>query len=322
MTFSRLSAGALTRRAVLTAVVAVALATTSFSPAYAEPLKSLLFVNPLPQYPAWRLIGDCIADAAKAANVPFTESGPTDGTLNATQMIQQIQQGIANQSGAIITFPATDGFTPVLQQAREAGIKVGTLYGASGTEAGSDVNVGANFTLMGEVFAEAIAEREGPQNVGLMIQGPTGAGKAFNDGFIAAAEKTANVKVIAVVNTNDDASKSLDQANALLTAHPEINVIASHMGTATQGATAAIRSKDLVGKVVFVANGPAGGGREGLADGTVYKLLMQDLCNAGTQIVDALVKIGNGETVPANLDVGIQMFGEEGIQDYLDKGWQ
>ena len=155
-----------------------------------------------------------------------------------------------------------------------------------------------------------------------MIQGPTGAGKAFSEAFTAAAEKTDNVKVIAVVNTNDDASKALDQASALLTAHPEINVIASHMGTATQGATAAIKAKGLVGKVVFVANGPAGGGREGLADGTVYKLMMQDLCNAGGQIIDALAKISEGETVPAQLDVGVKMFSEDGIQKYLDKGWQ
>jgi ABC-type sugar transport system substrate-binding protein len=237
-------------------------------------------------------------------------------------MIQQIQQGIANEVGAIITFPATDGFAPVLQQAQDAGILVGTLYGAGGTESGADVNVGANFAVVGQIFAEAIAERDGPQNVGLMIQGPTGAGKAFSEAFQAEAEKTDNVKVIAIVNTNDDASKALDQASALLTAHPEINVIASHMGTATQGATAAIKAKDLVGKVVFLANGPAGGGREGLADGTVYKLMMQDLCNGGHQIVDALVKLNDGETVPANLDVGVRMFGEEGIQDYLDKGWQ
>ena len=122
--------------------------------------------------------------------------------------------------------------------------------------------------------------------------------------------------------TGDDANKAVDQANALLIAHPEINVIASHMGTATQGATSAIKAKDLVGKVVMVGNGAAGGGREGLDDGTVYKILMQDMCNAGTAIVDALVKINDGETVPNQVDVGIQMFGKDGLQDYLDKGWQ
>ncbi len=309
-------------RLALTTVTAVALAGTSLTAIAAEPIKSILFVNPLPQYPAWRLIGDCLAKEAKTNGIAATESGPTDGTLNTTVMIQQVQQGIANNVGAIITFPATDGFAPVLQQARDAGIMVGTLYGPGGTSSGSQANVGANFTQVGQIMVDEITKREGDQNVGLMVSAPSGPGKAFEDGFKAAAAKTANVHVIASVYTGDDANKGLDQANALLIAHPEINVIASHMGTATQGATAAIKAKDLVGKVVMVANGAAGGGTEGLDDGTVYKLMMQDMCSAGTNIVDALVKINNGETVPDQVDVGIQMFGKDGIQAYLDKGWQ
>jgi len=310
------------RRAALAALTVAVAAGTGLGPVAAAPLKSILFVNPLPQYPAWRLIGDCIAKEAKAKGVAETESGPTDGTLNTTVMMQQVQQGIANNVGAIVTFPATDGFVPLLQQAREAGIMVGTLYGAGGTASGSQVNVGANFSTVGKIMVEAITKRDGPQNVGLMIQGPTGPGKAFTDAFNEEAAKTGNVKVIATVNTNDDASKALDQASALLTAHPEINVIASHMGTATQGAAAAIKAKGLEGKVVVVANGAAGGGTEGLNDGTVYELMMQNLCGAGTQIVDALVDINDGKTVPAQLDVGVQMFGKDGIQDYISKGWQ
>lgn len=307
-------------------LAALAMIGTALSPmigsASADPISSILFVNPLPQNPAWRLIGDCVASKAKELGIPETESGPSDGTLNTTQMFQQIQQGIANSAGAIITLPATDGFVPILQQAKSAGIMVGTLWGAGGTEAASDVNVGANFTTVGEIFAASIAEREGPQNVGLMVQGPTGPGKAFLEGFTAAAAKTPNVKVIAVVNTGDDASKALDQASALLTAHPEINVIASHMGSATQGGVSAIRQRDLVGKVVFVANGAASGGKEGLGDGTVHKLMMQDLCGAGSQVVDSLVKISKGETVPKQVDVGVKMFNADGIEDYIAKGWQ
>lgn len=306
----------------LRSVAAAAIASAALVPAHADPIKSILFVNPLPQYPAWRLIGDCIAKEAKAKNISATESGPTGGTLNTTMMMQQVQQGIADNVGAIITFPATDGFVPLLQQARDAGILVGTLYGASGTGSASQVNVGANFRTVGEIMVKAIAARDGQQNVGLMIQGPTGPGKAFSDGFEEAAAKTSNVKVIAVVNTGDDANKALDQANALLIAHPEINVIASHMGTATQGATAAIKAKDLQGKVVMIANGAAGGGAEGLQEGTVYQIMMQDMCGAGTQIVDALAKIKNGETVPAELEVGVQMFGKDGLQSFIDKGWQ
>ena len=237
-------------------------------------------------------------------------------------MIQQIQQGIANKAGAIVTFPATAGFTPVLGQARKAGIIVGTLYGAAGTEDGANVNIGANFTRCGRDLRAGDFRAGGRPARRADGAGSDGAAKAFVDGFQAAAAKTKNVTVSAIVYTNDDASKALDQANALLTAHPEINVIASHMGTATQGATAAIKAKHLVGKVVFLANGTAGGGEQGIQDGTVYKLMLQDLCNAGHATVDALAKVANGEPVPAQIDVGVQMFGNTDYKDYLAKGWQ
>ena len=283
---------------------------------------SILFVNPLPKYPAWRLIGDCVAKRAKELGIPETESGPTTGTLDTTIMIRQIQQGIANKVGAILTFPATSGFTPVLEQARKQGIEVGTFYGAAGTAEGSNVNVGANFEEVGQIFTKAIAMREGEQHVGLMAAGPTGAGKAFVDGFKAEAAKTKTITVDAVVYTAEDASKSLDITNALIAAHPEINVIASHTGTATQGAVAAIRSKHLIGKVVFVANGTAAGGAEGLEDGTVYKLMLQDLCAAGTTMVDSIAKVAEGGQVPAQIDVGIRMFGKGEVEEFLAKGWQ
>lgn len=292
------------------------------SSATAADVKSILFVNPLPNYPAWREIGDCTAKRAKALGIAETESGPTGGTLDTTVMIQQIQQGMANHDGAILTFPATDGFTPVLQQARKDGIIVGTYWGGGQADKAANVNVGANFNQVGEIFAEAIGRRPGEQHVGLMAQNPTGAAKAFVDGFEAAAKKYPNISISAVVYTNDDASKALDAANALLTAHPDINVIASHMGTATQGAIAAIKAKGLLGKVVYLGNGLAGGGEQGLKDGAVYRVFVQDLCGAGTAMVDAVTKIASGEKVSAQIDVGVRMVNKDDYQTYVKQGWQ
>ena len=50
----------LTLRTLATGAVAVSLA-AGFDPAAAAPLKSILFVNPLPNYPAWKLGGECVA---------------------------------------------------------------------------------------------------------------------------------------------------------------------------------------------------------------------------------------------------------------------
>jgi ABC-type sugar transport system substrate-binding protein len=282
---------------------------------------SILFVNPLPKYPQWRLIGDCIAKAAKAAGVKETETGPT-GTLNPTAMIAQVQQGISNKVGAIITFPASAGFGPVLQQAQKAGITTGTLYGSStGANTGADVNTGVDWTALGKQYVAAIAARKGPQHVGLLAQAPDGPGKDWVDGFKAAAKATRNVTVTAVVYTGDDATKALDQSNALLTAHPDINVLASHMGTATPGASSAIKAKHDVGKVVMVANGGSGGGITGAKDGTVYRFLLQDLCTEGKDAVNAVIAKAEGKKTPTQISVDTVMAGLGTYKKYIAKGW-
>ena len=304
------------------ASLAALVLTMSFGQARAEVVEEAYFVNPLPQFPAWRLIGDCMAERAEELDVNLTETGPTDGTLNTNVMIQQIQQAISNDVDALITFPASDGFVPQLEQAATADIIVGTLYGAGYTASASQTNVGADFGQIGQIMVEALGGREGDQNVGLLVQGPSGPGNEFELGFRAAADIVDNVNVIAVAYTEDNPSKALDQSNALLAANPEINVIASHMGTATQGAAATIKSRGLTGDVVILANGAAGGGQEGLEEGTVYKIMMQDLCNAGAQILQGVVELGEGKQVPTQIDVGIRMFSADEVQEFLDKGWQ
>jgi ABC-type sugar transport system substrate-binding protein len=286
---------------------------------------SVQFVNPLPNYPAWRTIGDCMKKQAAAEGVDFVETGPT-GTLDATKMIQQVQQAIANKKGAIITFPASDGFAAVLKQAQAAGITTATLYGSGASDSGADVNIGVDWAKLGELFVNEIAKRPGEQNLGLVAVAETGVGKSWMDGVKAAAAKTSNVKVAGEVYTGDDAAKALPQTSALLTAHPEINVVATHMGTATPGVVAAIKGKGATDKVAFVANGPDNGGKEGLASGGVWRLLVQDLCGEGRDALDAVVDHQSGTASASDgnipfIDVGTALVSADTLQGYLDKGF-
>jgi ABC-type sugar transport system substrate-binding protein len=285
---------------------------------------SVQFVNPLPNYPAWRTIGDCMKKQAQTKGFDFVETGPT-GTLDATKMIQQVQQGIANKKDAIVTFPASEGFASVLQQAQKAGVVTVTMYGSGTADSGADANVGVDWSALGEQYVKAIAERPGQQNVGLIAVADTGVGKSWLDGMKTAAAKTANVKIVGEVYTGDDAAKALPQTSALLTAHPDINVVATHMGTVTPGAIAAIKSKGKTSSIAFLANGPDNGGKEGLASGGVWRLLVQDLCGEGADAVNAVSdKLGNkastASTVPF-VKVGTALASKDDLQSYLGKGW-
>jgi len=289
--------------------------------------KSLLFVNPLPKNPQWSSAGKCMAEQAKVRGLSFTQSGPTGSGLDTTTMIQQIQQGIANKKSAIITFPASNGFSPVLQQAQKAGIVTLSILGTGAAGSGEDFNIGLNWTKIGNLFVNAVSKRPGQQNVGLIEDSPTGAGKDFTSGVNAAAAKTQNVKVVGTVYSGDDPSKALAQTTDLLTAHPEINVIMTHQGTATPGAIAAIKAKGKTGKVVFIGNGPANGGSQALDNGSAFAMLFQDLCGASKIEVNAIAdrlegktkKTGDTPTVLSGLPAAIGT--KDTYKSYVAKGW-
>jgi ABC-type sugar transport system substrate-binding protein len=317
-------------KAVGTAVAALAVATTAACATGASTAASgsssaggdadattIQFVNPLPNYPSWRTIGDCMADAAEARGADLTESGPSGQSLDPTVMLQQIQQAMANKVDAILTLPASDGFAPVLEQAQEQGIITATIYGPDGL---ADINVGVDWTAIGEQMVGAVAELPGDHVVGLVAAADTGLGKAWLDGMKAAAEKTDNVEIVGEVYTGDDAAKALPQVNALLTAHPDITEVMTHMGTTTPGAVAAIKQQDRVGKTFLVANGTDNGGTEALEEGTANLMMMQDFCTLGKNAIDAIVDKAEG-TEPDPILATIELVDVDEYQSYVDKGW-
>ena len=278
------------------------------------------FVNPLPSYPSWRTTGDCMEEAAEKAGVDLTESGPTGQAPDPTAMIQQVQQATAAKKDAIITWPLSDGFTPVLQQARDQGAVVGTIYGAGGEDSGSDLNVGPDFAYIGKTLVEAVAALPGDHVLGLVASGDTGLGKAWMDGVKAAVAQADNVTIAGEVYTNDDATRALPQVTSLLTQHPDVTEIMTHMGTITPGAVSAIRSSGLEGKTFLLVGGHDNGGTEAIDSGVANLMLMQDVCSMGEDVLDGVVEIHRGGTAP-DIPVKIVVATKDEVQGYLDQGW-
>lgn len=323
----------LRKSAAIASVATVALGLTacssggSSSTAGSSSRMTIQFVNPLPKYPAWRSVGDCMAKEAKKKGATFTETGPTGQAINTNKMLEQIQQGISTKKSAIVTFPASDGFSPVLQQAQKAGIVTTTVIGPGTKDSGADANVGLDWNKLGQMYVKVISTRPGTQYVGLEAAASSGPGGDWMAGVKAAAAKTKNVKVVGAVYTGDDSSKALQQTQALLTAHPKINVIATHMGTVTQGAVAAIKAKNAIGKVVLVGNGHDNGGTQAMASGAAYALLFQNLCDAGIKSADVTIdmlkkkKTTAPSSGPQNLFYGVTMATKKNYKSYIDKGW-
>lgn len=296
--------------------------TAASSAASAEPASgpAIQFVNPLPNYPTWKLVGDCMEEEAAVRGATYTESGPTGTALDPTAMIQQVQQATANKVDGVITMPVSDGFSEVLKQAQAAGIVTGTFYGPGGADSGSDVNAGPDWSYIGETVVNAVSAIPGDHVLGLVAAADVGLGKSWMDGVTAAAEQTDNVTIAGAVYTGDDAAKALPQVTALLTAHPDVTDIVTHMGTTTPGAVAAIKAMGLEGKTFLVAGGQDNGGKEALEEGTANLVLLQDACSLGKALLDGVVDVHEGKPAP-EVPVLIAVVPGDEMQGYLDKGW-
>lgn len=281
---------------------------------------TIQFVNPLPSFPTWKLIGECMKKEADKFGAILSESGPTGQADNPAVMIQQMQQAIANQVDALVTFPASEGFSEVLKQAQAAGIVTGTYYGPGGPESGASFNIGPDWTYIGETVVNAVAALPGEHVLGLVAAADTGLGKSWLDGIRAAAAKTDNVTIAGEVYTADDAAKALPQVTALLTAHPEVTQIVTHMGTVTPGAVAAIKAQGLEGKTFLLAVGQDNGGAQAAEEGTANLVLMQDVCTLGIEMVDGVVDVFTGQTPPI-VPIPIAVIPAAQVQEYMDKGY-
>jgi ribose transport system substrate-binding protein len=284
-------------------------------------IKTLQFVNPLPATNVWKQIGACIGAEAKAKGITYSQSGPPASQPgDPTVMIQQVQDAVAAKKDAIITFPASAAFGPVLRQAQKAGIVTATLYGDGTPASGATVNAGVDWTVIGQQYVKAIAAVPGKHVIGLVAEAPTGVGKSWVDGVTTAAAKTDNVKVVGTVYIGADASNALPQVTSLLTAHPDIDIVASNTGLMTQGGVAAIKAKGLKGHVRLLVINNANGGPQAITDGYAIGVFLQDLCDLGKRTVDGLVQASQGQHVPL-IAVHDVIATKSDLQQYLAKGW-
>jgi ribose transport system substrate-binding protein len=270
-------------------------------------IKSIYFSNVLPAYPPLGEANRCFLAQAKKLNIKAATGGPPDLTVNNQLNINQISQAIANGYDAIVSQPIDKAaFTPVMQQAKDKGIYQATLNTGDSTDI-QDFTIGTDYTIQGATVAEQISKRSGDQKVIILGGAPTGTNNLFVDGFKKgiASKGLTNVTYVENVFDAGDPSKSADVVGQALTAHPEVNVVLSWEGSAVPGIITAIKEKNLVGKVVGVTNDITPQVISGIKDGIIYGSSKQNFCKMGSRVVDDLVALSKGKTIPKSVDTGI-----------------
>jgi len=198
--------------------------------------------------------------AATALGGTLTQVGPS--AADATQQIPFIQTATTQKASAIIV-SADDAtaIAPALQAAMAAGIKV-VGYDSSPAKGAYNVFVNqADTAGIGKGLVD-MACTEAPSCTG-EIAVLSAAQTATNQNAWIDAMKTtlsgdakyANLKLVATVYGDDDPTKSTTQAQALLSAHPNLKVIVSPTTVGIVAAAQVVKAQGKTGKVFVTGLG-------------------------------------------------------------------
>ena len=253
----------------------------------------------------WALANRCFARATKKLGIKGTTSGPSGLNVNNQYTLDSISQAIADNYGAIIMVPIEPPqFTSLMKQARSKGILIATLNTGNSTTL-QNVELGTNYTNQGKTIIANLAKRPGQQYLLALGQNAGGPQLLFVKGLKAGIAEHPSVHLVAQIFDNADPNQTTDVVESALTAHPQVNIVVSWEGTATQGIVTAIRESHKVGKVFGVVNDLTPESIAGMKAGEIYGISKQNFCGMATGAVNALASIAQGKKVPSYIDTGI-----------------
>lgn len=313
-----------TRRAAVVVTVAAALALTGCtkkndttstgdasgsSTAASGAKKKVAFVPKLQGIPYFEAMNTGGQEAAKTLNVEWLYQGPT--TADAAAQAQIVRSYIQQKVDTLIVAPNDpDSMAPVLQQAKDAGIKVLT----SDTDAPSSVREAfvsqASTEGIGTSLTDELAKAMGSKGKYAIVS--CGETAQNLNGWIAvqkkvAAEKYKDMELVSVVFAGEDQNKATQMATDLMNAHPDLTGLVGECTSSAPGVAQAVKDAGKIGKVFTVGLGTPKSMAPYLTDGSSSASVLWDVQNLGYLTAWAGLQAAEGKPFEATNKVNDAM---------------
>ena len=230
--------------------------------------------------------------AATEYNLELAISGPeTEEDYEAQN--RMIAQAVADGADAIV-FSAIDyeENAAAIDAAAQAGVRIVSIDSGVGSSQVSTY-IGTDNYAAGRMAAQAALEGvEGPLCGGLVnYDEGTANGQERERGAVDALTQSGRARIAAVVNTLTDAGHARADAASLLHAHPEINVLMAFNEPTSVGAAQAVQDLSLSDSVFYVGFDSNVVTIDGLQDGYVDALIVQNPYAMGYLGVESAYKL-------------------------------
>ncbi|MGV8877258.1 MAG: rhamnose ABC transporter substrate-binding protein [Rhodoglobus sp.] len=246
-------------------------------------------------------------EASASAQIPFIEQATQQGT-----------------NVIVIAANDPDAVGPALQTAREAGAKIVAFD--------SDTNPDYRDIFISQVVAKDVAliqleiiseQIGGAGEIAILSATATATNQnewiKFMEEELASNPDYAGIKLVAKVYGDDDADKSFQETQGLLSSYPDLAGIISPTTVGIAAAAKYLSTSAYKGKVALTGLGLPNEMREFVKDGTVQEFALWDPAQlgyvaafAGKALVDGTITGAEGDTFDAG-DMGTITVGANGV---------
>ena len=271
--------------------------------------KKIAFVPKLQGIPYFEAMNAGGQAAAKDLNIEWLYQGPTQA--DAAAQAQIVRSYIQQKVDTLIVAPNDpDSMAPVLQQAKDAGIKVLT----SDTDAPSSVRSAfvsqASTEGIGTALVDELAKAMGSKGKYAIVS--CGETAQNLNGWIAVqkkvtAEKYKDMSIVSVVFAGEDQNKATQMATDLMNAHPDLTGLVGECTSSAPGVAQAVKDAGKTGKVFTVGLGTPKSMAPYLTDGSSSASILWDVQNLGYLTAWAGLQAAEGKPFSATNKVNDKM---------------
>lgn len=254
--------------------------------------------------------------AATEYNLKLTITGPeTEEDYEAQN--RMVADAVAAGAEALV-FSAIDyeNNASAIDDAARAGVKIVAIDSSVASEMVSTY-IGTDNYAAGRMAAQAALERvEGELTVGIVNYDISSAnGQEREHGAVDLLQESGRAEVAAVINTLAEAGQAKEDTEAMLAEHPEINVLLAFNEPTSVGAAEAVKELGLSESVFLVGFDSNVATVDGLQDGCVDALVVQNPYAMGYLGVESAYKLlaGQGDSLEKTVDTSTQVVDRENI---------
>ena len=254
--------------------------------------------------------------AATEYNIELSITGPETEEDYETQT-RMVADAVADGAEALV-FSAIDyeNNAAAIDAAAESGVRIVAIDSNVDSSA-VQTYIGTDNYAAGQMAAQAALDGVEEQlTVGIVNYDVSSAnGQERERGAVDAFEQSGRARVAAVINTLAEAARAQADTAAMLAEHPEINVLLAFNEPTSVGAADAVEGMGLAEEVFLVGFDSNVATIDGLQDGTVDALIVQNPYAMGYLGVESAYRLlsGQGGSPEATVDTSTRIVNRDNM---------